>query len=81
MTPNNRETIAVLELQPRYLGPTRRGGEPRLLGYFWGPPGARASHGSVSGPGFRALADNFPPGTLLTVTATISLPAPKDTDS
>ncbi|QPL14113.1 hypothetical protein QEH48_gp084 [Streptomyces phage TurkishDelight] len=78
LTTSNRETTAVLELQPRYLAPTRPGGEPRLLGYFWGPPGQRASHGSVSGPGFKALADNFPPGTLLTITATISLPAPAE---
>lgn len=74
MTPTNRETTAVLELQPRYLDPRRPGEEPRLLGHFWGPPGARPSHGSVSGPGFKALADNFPPGTRLTVTATITLP-------
>ncbi|GAB2331769.1 hypothetical protein AB0N20_27445 [Streptomyces griseoincarnatus] len=74
MTPGNRETTAVLELQPRYLKPARPGGEPRLLGHFWGPPGGPASHGSVSGPGFRALADNFPPGTRLTVTATVTLP-------
>lgn len=78
MTRANRETVAVLELQPRYLEPTRAGEERRLLGYFWGPPGQRPSQGSVSGPGFRALADNFPPGTLLTVTATISLPAPAE---
>lgn len=81
MTPANRETVAVLELQPRYLNATRAGEERRLLGYFWGPPGQRASQGAVSGPGFRALADNFPPGTLLTVTATVMLPAQKDSDS
>ncbi|WP_413808170.1 hypothetical protein [Streptomyces sp. OE57] len=81
MTPSNRETTAVLELQPRYLNSSRSGGEPRLLGYFWGPPGQRASHGSVSGPGFQALADNFPPGTRLTVTATITLPEPPEITS
>ncbi|MFU0240392.1 hypothetical protein ACKI1J_32225 [Streptomyces scabiei] len=78
LTTSNRETTAVLELQPRYLDATRPGGERRLLGYFWGAPGQQASRGSVSGPGFKALADNFPPGTRLTVTATISLPTPAE---
>lgn len=78
MTTSNTETTAVLELQPRYLDRPLPGQEPRLLGYFWGPPGGRASHGSVSGPGFRALGDNFPPGTRLTVTATITLPDPPE---
>lgn len=41
----------------------------RYFGYF----------GFVHGPGFKAFADDFPPGTLLRVTAEIVLPAaPKD---
>ncbi|MCF3960316.1 hypothetical protein [Streptomyces fuscigenes] len=82
MTPANRQTTTVLELQPRYLHPSvfRGPEERRLLGYFWGPPGGDPTHGAVSGPGFCALADGFPPGTRLTVTATITLPdTPEDT--
>ena len=81
MTPANRETTTVLELQPRHLEPIHPGQEPRLLGNFWGPPGGPAHHGSVSGPGFRALGDNFPPGTRLTITATITLPDTPAEDS
>lgn len=47
----------------------------QLLGYYWGPAGGRTgTSGLVSGPGFRADAADFPPGTRLTVTARLELP-------
>ncbi|MDX3078397.1 hypothetical protein [Streptomyces sp. MI02-7b] len=40
-------------------------GQQLYVGRFWGPPGAVGVQGVVSGPGFRALADQFPPGTRI----------------
>lgn len=77
LTPANTETHTVLELHPKYMQPSRYGdGEPRLLGYFWGPEGqpGKAHHGIVSGPGFHAAGSEFPPGTRLIVTTRIALP-------
>lgn len=41
-------------------------------GRFWGTD--RASSGLVTGPGFKAFASDFPPGTKVRVTAEIILP-------
>ncbi len=43
-------------------------------GRFWGT--TRAWNGVVYGPGFKAYAKDFPPGTMLRVTAEIILPDP-----
>jgi len=40
---------------------------------YWGKE--KAFSGFTSGPGFKAFADDFPPGTVLRVTAEIILPA------
>ncbi|WP_280393096.1 hypothetical protein [Nocardia wallacei] len=42
--------------------------EAKQFGHSWGYSGL------VSGPGFKAFADDFPPGTRLIVTARIELP-------
>lgn len=43
-------------------------------GRFWAPEGATTGgSGFIYGPGFKAYADDFPPGTRITVTATIAL--------
>lgn len=44
-------------------------------GIYWGVTPDKASNGLVSGPGFRAIAKDFPPGTRLIVTARIELPS------
>lgn len=47
----------------------------KLLGLYWGPENAESGRaGVVSGPGFRAYANDFPPGTRLIVTARVDLP-------
>jgi hypothetical protein len=80
MTRHNRETTTVLELQSRQLQDDA--GHPGgAAACFWGPPGGPAHHGVVSGPGFQALASEFPPGTRLTVTARITLPDPTQEDT
>lgn len=45
-------------------------------GLYWGKE--KAWSGFTSGPGFRAFAEDFPPGTILRVTAEVILPAGKD---
>ncbi|MCX5336923.1 hypothetical protein [Streptomyces sp. NBC_00140] len=74
LSPANPGQTAVLELHPKYR--TDMHGQSVLLGNYWGPEGEpdKAHHGIVSGPGFWADAKNFPPGTRLTVTATVELP-------
>lgn len=82
LSTDNLETVTVLELHPTYTSGRRYvtgvgyTDEPQLLGHFWGPEGApeHAHHGIESGPGFRAIAKDFPPGTRLIVTARIELP-------
>ncbi len=76
LSPANRETTAVLVLHPLYVSGYRAVDPPRLVGHSWGPEGAeKGSHGIVSGPGFWAEAQNFPPGARLIVTARVELPA------
>lgn len=43
-------------------------------GRFWHAEGEQMGSGSASGPGFRAFAKDFPPGTRLVVTARVELP-------
>lgn len=67
LTPTNREREHVLEAMfgdGPYINDT----------LFWGLPGGRATNGFVFGPGFKAFAKDFPPGTRLVVTARIELP-------
>jgi len=45
--------------------------DERSHGVYWG------NFGFVSGPGFCAFAKDFPPGTILRVTAEVILPHPK----
>lgn len=75
LSADNPETTAVLVLQPSYV--TRwRGDAPELVGHFWGTEGTGKGFSSIeSGPGFRADASDFPPGTRLIITARIELPA------
>lgn len=46
-------------------------------GKFWGLE--RPSNGFMSGPGFRAFAEDFPAGTRVRVTAELILPADRPT--
>ncbi|MGY0065192.1 hypothetical protein ACWY4P_53730 (plasmid) [Streptomyces sp. LZ34] len=76
---DNPETTGVLTLHPSYIDSYRREDPPKLIGYFWGPEGAEEGHsGIVDGPGFKAIAKDFPPGTRLIVTAHIELPDTED---
>lgn len=43
-------------------------------GRFWRAEHETSGSGSASGPGFRAFAKDFPPGTRLVVTARIEMP-------
>lgn len=71
----NPQTSVTLALHPSYIDGYRRDDPPKLVGHFWGPEtGSKGVHGIVSGPGFRATASDFPPGTRLIVTARIELP-------
>jgi hypothetical protein len=73
----NLETIAVLTAQEhRYTD--RRGQERVSPGLYWGISPEKATNGSVSGPGFRAICNDFPAGTRLIVTARIELPDTPD---
>ncbi|MET8746378.1 hypothetical protein [Streptomyces sp. NPDC004728] len=75
LSADNPDTSVVLALHPLYVDGYRREGPPRLVGYFWGPEGAdKGNHGIVQGPGFRAVAADYPPGTRLIVTARLELP-------
>lgn len=44
-------------------------------GRFWRSEHDKSGSGTVTGPGFKAFAKDFPPGTRLVVTARIELPA------
>jgi len=80
LSADNPETTAVLTLHPSYIDGYRHEDPPRLVGYFWGPEDAEKGHSGIeSGPGFRAIAKDFPPGTRLIVTARIELPDTDDT--
>ncbi|MEV6854772.1 hypothetical protein AB0M89_13295 [Streptomyces microflavus] len=75
LSATNPETEATLTLHPSYTDGYLRTDPPKLIGHFWGPEDAdKGHHGIVSGPGFRAIASDFPPGTRLIVTARIELP-------
>jgi hypothetical protein len=63
----NAERTAVLE-----AGKSKRW--PDLPGLYWNSDEARSGSGFVYGPGFKAYADDFPPGTRLVITARIELP-------
>ncbi|MFJ3043654.1 hypothetical protein [Streptomyces tendae] len=79
LSSENPQTTAVLVLHQHYMDGYMPGDPPRLIGQFWGPEDAeKGSHGIVSGPGFWAEAKGFPPGTRLTVTARIELPADEE---
>lgn len=45
---------------------------------FWITEGEKSGSGFTFGPGFKAFAKDFPPGTRLVVTARIELPANRD---
>lgn len=74
LTAASGETTTVLEVAPRYRDVD---GQSLYVGRFWGMPGTVGTRGVVSGPGFRALADEFQPGTRLIVTARLELPEPE----
>jgi hypothetical protein len=75
LSADNSVTTAFLALYPGYRDGHRREDPPVLVGHFWGPEDAGKGHaGIVSGPGFRAVAADFPPGTRLIVTARVELP-------
>lgn len=79
LSADNPETSVVLALHPLYRDGYYRQDPPQLVGYFWGPEGAEKGHdGIVSGPGFRAVAADYPPGTRLVVTARIELPVTEE---
>lgn len=44
-------------------------------GRYWRGEGDKFGSGSASGPGFKAFAKDFPPGTRLIVTARIEMPS------
>lgn len=68
LSSDNAERIAVL-----VAGKSKS--YPHLSGLYWDGEGNRyGGQGIVSGPGFKAIADDFPPGTKLIVTARIALP-------
>lgn len=56
-----------LATEARLVSSNSVGGSPKL---FWGN-----LSGFLSGPGFRAFADDFPPGTTLIVSARVELPS------
>ena len=75
LSADNTETTTVLTLHPSYSTSRYSDEPPRLIGYFWGPEGTDKGHSGIeTGPGFRAIAKDFPPGTRLVVTARIELP-------
>lgn len=63
---DNPETTKTLVVEEKFT--TDRWGTKQLLGLYFGHMGVE------SGPGFRAFAKDFPPGTKLIVTARIELP-------
>lgn len=54
-------------------------GYGRKMHQFWATPenveAKKGGNGICSGPGFKALAEDFPPGTRITITARVELPA------
>lgn len=81
LSADNPTTTAVLTLHPSYTTSRWDDEPPKLVGYFWGPEDANKGHrGIVSGPGFRAVAEDFPPGARLIVTARIEFPAVEDSE-
>src|ERR1700752_3791400 len=67
LSAENRATTAELTAHQTYR--TDRRGETIPLGTYWGVTAEKAHSGSVDGPGFKAIAKDFPPGTRLIVTA------------
>jgi len=75
LSADNPETHTVLALHAHYTEGYYRDDPPRLIGHFWGPEDAeKGSNFIVSGPGFRAIASDYPPGTRLIITARVELP-------
>lgn len=68
----NVETTKTLVVEERLYRNYR--GEQKPLGFFWTDGSQGSGNGVSFGPGFRAIAKDFPPGTTLIVTARIVLP-------
>ncbi|WP_393057690.1 hypothetical protein [Streptomyces sp. LN549] len=79
LSADNPETHTTLALHPSYITGYDRNDPPKLIGHFWGPADAeKGNHGIVQGPGFRAIAADYPPGTRLIITARLELPAAEE---
>lgn len=75
LTPDNPERSTVLVAGRVRQSPTRRDPDPGYIsGLYWLEGDATTGSGFRYGPGFKAFADDFPPGTRLIVTARIELP-------
>lgn len=73
LSAENPETREVLVATEVYY--TNYRGERTFNGLFWGSGSEeKARSGSLSGPGFRAICKDFPPGTRLIVTARVEIP-------
>lgn len=76
LSPDNLERVTVMTADRLRQSPDRRRPDeepPFLDGLFWG-----GGSGFQHGPGFKAWAKDFPPGTRLIVTARIELPEPTE---
>lgn len=76
LTPEVTEASSVLVLS-HMVSPSVRNGRYMTLageGDYWGIPGGRATMGRVSGEGWFALAEDFPPGTRLEMTVRVVVP-------
>lgn len=69
---DNPATEAALTVHQTYR--TNYRGETAPAGIYWGVTPDKASNGILYGPGFRAIAKDFPPGTRLIVTARLEFP-------
>lgn len=75
LTPDNLERSAVLVAGRVRQSPTRRDPAPGYIdGLYWLEGDATSGGGFTFGPGFKAYAGDFPPGTRLIVTARIEVP-------
>ncbi len=75
LTPDNLERSTVLRAGRLRQSPTRRDPDPGYIdGLYWLEGAATSGGGLTSGPGFKAYAKDFPPGTRLIITARIELP-------
>jgi hypothetical protein len=66
LSADNPETTKTLVVEEKFYTDYR--GNEKLLGLYFGHSGIE------HGPGFRAIAKDFPPGTKLIVTARIEMP-------